>query len=113
MYEGKEFTIGGQRWMVPPLSLASLRRLTEAGKADVLRAWSVNPSIEQVDAATDLIYEALRRNYAEITKEQVAGMIDLGNMLPILQTIYGISGLTEKSPGEAGSPSTGAASTGG
>lgn len=64
----------------------------------------------------DLAHAALRRNYPQITREEVGGLIDMRNMMAVWQCVMAVSGLTrrgtaaEAAPGEAQAPSTGASS---
>lgn len=105
MYEGRTFNIGGQEWVVPALSLATLRRFS---KEDILgKLGSIEGNVfgeAQVDAAVQVIHAALVRNYPGVTPEQVAEMVDLGNFREMVRAIFGQSGVETVPAGEGGSP---------
>ena len=85
MIPGTTIALGGQDWLVPPLSLAQLQRflprvqeLSAAGQVGA----AMGP--EQLAVLLDIVTAALQRNYPEITSEQVANMLDLGNASTVL-----------------------------
>ncbi|VVN71660.1 hypothetical protein PS914_02340 [Pseudomonas fluorescens] len=62
----------------------------------------------------DATYAALRRNYPDMSREEVAGLLDLRKMREVLNAVMSASGM-EAQPvtelGEVPAPSTGANST--
>ncbi|MNR53096.1 hypothetical protein D3C85_1730470 [compost metagenome] len=62
----------------------------------------------------DATHAALRRNYPEIERGEVAGLLDLRNMRDALDAVMSASGMEAQAvneSGEAQAPSTGANST--
>ena len=108
---------GGQRLLVPPLSLGALEllheRLTELAN---LQATDVRAATTIIEAA----HLALKRNYPDITREQVGELVDLGNMGDVYECVMDASGMKRKAVeasqqtegnGTAMGPSAGAASS--
>jgi hypothetical protein len=85
MIPGTTIALGGQDWLVPPLSLAQLQRFLPRVQ-ELSAAGQVGPAMgpEQLAVLLDIVTAALQRNYPEITSEQVANMLDLGNARTVL-----------------------------
>jgi hypothetical protein len=84
MIPGITINMGDRDWLVPPLSLSQLlsflprvQELTAAGQV-------VGLGPEQLGMLVEIITAAMQRNYPEITKEQVADLLDLGNARTVL-----------------------------
>ncbi len=97
--------MGGQDWLVPPLTLGQLRRLD----ADI-RALGSGDTGKVLPAVCNIVAAALSRNYPDMTALKVEDLIDLGNRDRVVAAVLGNSGLK---PGEApavtgqiGAPST-------
>lgn len=99
LIDGKTIRMGGNEYVVPPLTFKQLRALTP--KLDIIASIPDGkmPDDEQMQAMIDVVHSALSRNYPDVTAEAVEDMIDLGNVQPIIAAIMGVSGLLE--PGEA------------
>lgn len=100
--KGIPVELGGVTFIVPPLSLGALEQL-QAGIAgftgDVFDK-------AQIALVIDAALAALKRNYPDITREQVAECIDVANMPEVFEAVMDVSGLKRKSleavtPGEA------------
>lgn len=108
---GIEMPFAGQKYVIPPLSLGALEQLQ-----DRLSAWDGTIKPETVSTVIDATHAALRRNYPEITRVEVADMVDMANMAEVMQAVMDVSGLRRKeieAQGEAQAPvvtSTGASS---
>jgi hypothetical protein len=90
---GVEIEMGGETYILPPLTIGQLR----GGIRDKMRA---NDELiekgqwwEALDIKNSIIAEALRRNYPDITDEDVGGMLDLRNYDKAWEIILGGSGL--------------------
>lgn len=103
--KGIPLELGGETFVVPPLSLGALEQLE-----DQLAAFTGDISDrKQVATAIDATHAALRRNYPEITREAVAELVDVGNMVEAFQAVMDVSGARRKAaeaaagsaPGEA------------
>ncbi len=112
MIKGIPFELGDRTLVVPPLSLGTLEAMEEqlgAFRGDASDA-------KQISTALDCVTAALKRNYPDITREQVADMVDLANMSEVMQAVMDASGVRRKAleasaAGEAQALSNGAAST--
>lgn len=88
-------------YVVPPLSLGALEQLQSqiaSFTGNVLDAG-------QVATVIDATHAALRRNYPDLTRDAVAELIDVGNMVEVFEALMDVSGLKRKAqesaPGEA------------
>jgi hypothetical protein len=83
MIPGTTIALGGQDWLVPPLSLALLQRfLPRVQELTGQVGAAMGP--EQLAVLLEIVTAALQRNYPEITTELVANMLDLGNARTVL-----------------------------
>ncbi|MBL4835737.1 MAG: hypothetical protein JKY26_17440 [Pseudomonas sp.] len=103
---------GGKVLVIPALSLGAMEQLLDRINA----AMTGNLSMEGITTVIDATHTALLRNYPDITRAEVADMIDLSNMADVLNAVMNASGMEPKttdddSAGEAEAPSTGASST--
>ncbi|MFZ5544401.1 MAG: hypothetical protein ACOZJZ_12645 [Pseudomonadota bacterium] len=92
MIPGIEFDFGGGRvYLVPPLSLGALELLQE-------RIGQVLQTADPQSIATtlDVAFHALRRNYPDITREQVGELVDLGNMAEVFEVVMDVSGVRRR-----------------
>lgn len=101
-HKGIPVVLGEQTFIVPPLALGALEQLQD-------RVASFNGDIRdaaQVATVIDAGHAALKRNYPEITREEVADLIDVGNMAEVFEAVMDVSGLKRKAlaSGEAPEP---------
>jgi len=107
-FEGVKVNAGGRELVLPALNLGALKRLREQFKV----ISGIDPATQgatltdaQVDAMTDIILASVRRNYPEITREEIEELVDLNNLPSAIEAILGQSGFAKRTqPGEAGSP---------
>jgi hypothetical protein len=80
MIPGVSVAMGGQEWMVPPLTLGQLRRLMP----QVRQLTEIGASMgeEQIWVLVDIVTVALQRNYPDMTQDKVENLLDLGKPLP-------------------------------
>ena len=97
-YAGTPVHIGGERLLVPSLSIAQFQ-----ANYDALTAPSAGNDIESIKARfallTPVIGQAIRRNYPEKTDEWLAGELDLISFPLALQAVQNASGLKPVEPG--------------
>lgn len=87
-----EFAIG--TLMVPPLSLAFIEENME-------RIGSFSGGAGDAKMVVDCLHAALARNYPGIKREDVADLIDLGNMDAVMDAVMKRSGLVSAQEAEA------------
>lgn len=96
MFEGTTITIQGQKYIVPPLSFSGMKKIEQ----DLLVLNDPKSTdFSKICVMVKAIKLALRRNYPDMTDEQIEDMIDVGNINNVFDAIMGASGL-EKKPGE-------------
>ena len=76
--------------VVPPLNLAAIEVLQ-----DRFMSWDGKVSPETVKLVVDVTFLALKRNYPEMTREQVAELIDLSSMSACMSAVMQVSGFVQ------------------
>ena len=106
MIPGVAVAMGGHDWLVPPLTLGELRRLMP--KVRQLTEIGAAMGEEQIAVLVEIVTAALRRNYPDVTPEEVENLLDLGNAAPVLNAVLTGSGLKlgGTPAGEAPAPGT-------
>lgn len=97
MIPGITIAMGGQDWLVPPLTLGQLRRLMP--KVKTLTDINVGMGEKQIGVLCEIVAAALSRNYPDATADMVENLLDLGNAGEVLNVVLTGSGL--KPRGEA------------
>src|SRR5438105_2511258 len=106
MIPGVTVAMGGQDWIVPPLTLGQLRRLMPEVRQ--LNEIGASMGETQINVLIDIVTAALQRNYPETTPEKVENLLDLGNASAVLNAVLTGSGLKSggAAVGEASAPGT-------
>jgi hypothetical protein len=106
MIPGVAVAMGGQDWIVPPLTLGQLRRLMP--KVRQLTEIGASMGEAQITVLIDIVTSALQRNYPETTPDKVENLLDLGNASAVLNAVLTGSGLKPggTAMGEASAPGT-------
>jgi hypothetical protein len=106
MIPGVAVAMGGQDWIVPPLTLGQLRRLMP--KVRQLTEIGASMGEAQIAVLVDIVTAALQRNYPEMTPDKVENLLDLGNASAVLNAVLTGSGLKLDGAvmGEAPAPGT-------
>jgi hypothetical protein len=96
--------MGGQDWLVPPLTLGQLRRLMP--KVRQLTEIGTSMGETQISVLVEIVTAALQRNYPEATADMVENLLDLGNASAVLNAVLTGSGLKLRDDrlGEASAP---------
>lgn len=102
--DGVKVSLRGREVVIPPLTLYALRKFTASGHMERISKMGALPSVDDLDAAAELIHAALLPNYPEITLEEVLNLVDVKNLGEVVPAIMGQSGLRQVKPGEAGAP---------
>lgn len=91
--KGIPYDFGGRVLVIPPLTLGALEqmagKLFGRGDEDVF-----DP--EYVATVIDAAHAALRRNYPEMTRNEVADLIDIENMQEVMACTMDVAGLKRK-----------------
>lgn len=90
--KGILFDFGGESLVIPPISLGALEQLQE-------RIGSFTGDVtdsQQVGTVIDAAHAALQRNYPEMTRAQVANLIDVANMGDVFTSLMDVSGMRRK-----------------
>lgn len=98
--KGVPFNFNGRVMVIPPLSLGAYEQLQDrlSGLPQDKRESSY------IGTAIDTVHAALRRNYPDITREEVGELIDFGNMNDAMECAMDISGLKRKAVEEGQTP---------
>jgi hypothetical protein len=91
MLPGVTIAMGGQDWLVPPLTLGQLRRLMP--KVRQLTETDASMGETQIGVLVEIVAAALQRNYPEATADIVENLLDLGNASAVLNAVLTGSGL--------------------
>ena len=91
MIPGLVVAMGGEDWIVPPLTLGQLRRLMP--KVRQLTEIGASMGEAQIAVLIEIVAAALQRNYPEMTPEKVENLLDLGNASVVLNAVLTGSGL--------------------
>jgi hypothetical protein len=96
---GVEFDFGGGRVRtIPPLSLGALQRL-QGALSNLSTANAMDPAT--LDTVVKAAHGALRRNYPQVTEEEVGELVDVGNMIDVISCVLDVAGLKRKAAQDA------------
>ncbi len=93
---GIPFPLDGKLYIVPPCSLATLRRHGSAIDKLGEEGGSVKLSGGAIDTIVSLAHEALKRNYKDIDSDFVAENVGLENVWDLFGALMDASGLLRK-----------------
>jgi hypothetical protein len=107
MIPGVTITMGGQDWLIPPLTLGQLRRLMP--KVRQLTEIGASMGEAQIGVLVEIVAAAVQRNYPDATADMIENLLDLGNANAVLNAVLTGSGLKSRDSrvGEAGAPGPG------
>ncbi|MBS0370203.1 MAG: hypothetical protein JSS57_13480 [Proteobacteria bacterium] len=89
--KGIPVELGGGTYIVPPITLGALEQLQED-----LSNYTAGLGKTSLKTVVDATHAALRRNYPGMTRDQVADLLDVGNMQEIMDAVMDVSGLRRK-----------------
>lgn len=90
--KGNDFDFGSVVLTIPPLSLGDLELLQD--RMGTLQVGATDA--QSVGTVIDATHAALKRNYPELTRQEVAGLIDIANMGDVLECVMDVSGAKRK-----------------
>lgn len=90
--KGIPFEFSDCTLVIPSLSLGAMERLQErlAGMSDDM----FDP--ENISTVIDAVHAALRRNYPDMTRDEVGELVDLSNMQEVMACTMDMAGLKRK-----------------
>jgi len=91
MIKGIKMELGGTVYVVPPLSLGAIETMQ-----DQISKFQAGTNLQSVATVIDALFSALSRNYPEMTREQVAKVVDLGDMQEVMEAVMDVGGLKRK-----------------
>jgi hypothetical protein len=97
MIPGVAISMGGNDWVVPPLTMGQLRRLLPQVRK--LAEIGATMGEDEIQTLLEVVAAAMQRNYPDMVPERVAELVDLGNARDVVTAILSGSGL--KPAGEA------------
>jgi hypothetical protein len=89
--------MGGEEYIVPPIPIGALIQLQSALEKISAENMLTQESIETIVKSAQV---CMRRNYPDITTEQLEELIDVGNMHEVFAAIVDVSGLRRKAAEE-------------
>lgn len=95
LIDGVTLKVGRREFIVPPLNLKGVKRAQQ-----LIPLLQDVTSTEGVDAAIEVVWLALKRNYPDVTLEQLEEDVDLGNLLALTNAVLSVAGFTPKPTGE-------------
>lgn len=97
MIKGTAITLGETEYTCPALCLDDVQ--TYLPKIKLLQTSDMSP--EHFQTIKEVVHAALKRNYPDITVDDIAKGLDLSNYRDVLDAVMARSGLVKKQPGEA------------
>lgn len=88
---GTAIKIDGQSFVFAPLSLGAVEKLLPA-----LQGFKPN----DVGTVIDVAFKSLKRNYPDITRDDVADMIFMDQLEEVMGAVMSVSGLKNNKSGE-------------
>lgn len=91
-HQGIPFNFDGRTLIIPPLSLGAMEQLQ--GRLETMGEHITKP--EYIATVVDSVHAALQRNYPDMTREEVAGLLDLQNMQEVMACVFDVGGVKRK-----------------
>lgn len=96
-FAGQEIQMGDKMLVFPPLNFRQLKDQGLRASMGAMGTIGTEATPEQIDAARDVIYACLVRNYPDLSKDSLEDMITMGNLRQCIRAMMGVEIL----PGEA------------
>lgn len=108
-FKGVNVTLGDRVFVVPPLNFRQLQVFQ-----DRLNGFSGGVDPASVALVLEVTHAAIGRNYPDVTTDELAELLDVGNIQDVMEAVMDVSGLKRKAQeasATTGDPSPGVAST--
>lgn len=90
--KGVNVELNGEIYVIPPIALGALEQLQER-----IGAFDGNAhDAKQISTVIDCAHAAMKRNYPDLTRDDVANLIDIANMNDVFTAVMDVSGLKRK-----------------
>lgn len=90
-YPGAKITLGGKEYIMPAMSLRSIKE--KVGAINDISAKGGVPTPEDVDVMAELVHTCLKRNYPDIELDFILDSVDMGNVRGLVKQALTGSGL--------------------
>jgi len=102
-FDGQLIKLGNREFVIPPLNWRRIRKLMpilERMKG-ITAGGGLTITEPMLDDCLTVIYEAVSRNYPDITRDELEDLVDLGNAPKVIMAVMGLSGLLQGEPAPA------------
>jgi hypothetical protein len=97
MFKGTKVELGGEEYLIPPLSLAKLEELEEQFQA----LGEPSPTLrERLHKLMPILLASFQRNYPEMTEAALRNLLDLPSLDLVMDAILRSNGFRLVKPGE-------------
>ena len=102
-FDGERLKLGDREFVVPPLNWRRIRKILPILERmkDITAGGGLIITESMLDDSVTVIYEAVSRNYSEITLEELEELVDLANAPKLIMAVMGLSGLLQGEPAPA------------
>lgn len=91
MIKGIKIDLGGEEFILPPISLGDLELLLPR-----IQAFDGTLTADNIATVVDCAHAALSRNYPDIDKAVIKGKLDVGNFGDIMAAVMDVGGMLRK-----------------
>ena len=89
MIDGKKINLGGEDFIMPPCNFLGLEKYLEISE----KLPTISDQKEQMSLMAEMVLIPLKRNYPDLTLDQVKGLLDPVNVHEAIVAIVEVSGL--------------------
>lgn len=91
--------MGLEEYRIPPLGFGALKDIGERMK--ILQGIKDIPNADQLACVAEIVQLAMKRNYPDITVDNILDMLDMGNFHEVLGAVLATAGYRRAAEGEA------------
>jgi hypothetical protein len=101
-FRGVPVFFDGREWIVPSLSVRQFRDNLDLLSGVVERTSAADPKqiVAMMNDLVPVIGLAIRRNYPEVTDDQLFDVLDISTFTQAIRAVQGASGMKAAQPGE-------------
>lgn len=92
--------LGDKEYLAPPLNFKTLKEMLPIIGSLPRELNGQLPSEDQITAVARVVHASLRRNYPELTLDEIEEEMNMDNFLPIMTGILTASGIKPAEPGK-------------